>query len=774
VTALRTDLDRPALRLAGAPEPTATVEAPGGEWIDIGVAATALGCSDGNLRRECKRLARQGLARKHRPAGERNARWQLNRKYHPQLAKLQGAAAVAPDDSPTKALMLASAAQRDEAARRASIVAAFRVWRRQPGVRVQQDYPAWAESQSRTRGSMPSLGTIYRWNDAAPSEGDMRAVAAALLDGRGGNGGESTLGDEAWAFFKGIYLTTNKITVAAAWRWTRSHADAMRAQGEAGWEWPSQRHVARLVKERISPSMLSLAREGEDAWAKKHQRPLEQHPDAWAAGERWDADHSRFDFFIRVLRGGVWKAERPWLTCWLDWRTRRVMGWRVTTNPDAQSVRTSLLHALRRGVSPPRIAWLDNGKDFASAEITGTTKKQRRELPSARSISRLGAAHTCDGATMLGLLGLLGVEPHFAQPYNHNGKSRIERFFRTMHENFCQTQASWCGSRPGDRDRDAIDRAVADVPSLLTIDELEEKFGAFIAWYNAWPERSVDDLVVDGERLSPDAFYERFLPSVRVLPDPGVLSLLEHRWSRPLAVTKRGVGFRFRGKTVHYGAAHPALDEFRGSGRRVFVTLDPEDVSSVRVYDERMRFVCVAEMNAHFGGSVSTEAVNAAIAERRAAKRRLKERLPVTAILPDVASAAAYKQREMDAANRRPALPPAPGMPAASSEPAPQPSLRIVATPLDGQAERVARAESHRRVRVLVDSTAESVADAIDLNDVEADRLAFEDSTEELDLNASIADVEDDDSEEEFDLTLTDAGGDSGDDIDVLGELSRE
>lgn len=774
MTALRTDLNAPpgaagnGLRLTS----TELVTAEPSQWFDLETVAEAIGANAGSLRRECPRLERQRLARKVKLDGERNTRWQIHRAYHPQLAKLQGPAAITPDRSPTKVLMSATSVQREEAMRKGQWLAEFRRWKSSPSVNVRRDYAAWSASLSDRLGRAPNLATIYRWNDAAPGEGDTRGVAAALLDGRGGNGGAPTCGENAWSFFRRIYLTTNKPSVALAWRMTRVQAAIRAEEGEDGWEWPSRPHVSRMVNERISRQEIVLAREGKDAWEKLFKAPMEQDPDAWGAGERWDADHSRFDCFIRVLRGGFWKAERAWLTAWIDWRTRRLMGWMVTTSPDSGSVRTSLLHALRTGASPPRIAWLDNGKDFASATITGATKKERRTRREARrlleNVGRLGAAHTCDGPVMLGLLGLLGIEVHFAQPYNHNGKSRIERFFRIMHENFCRLQPSWCGSKPGDRDRDSLDRVLEDVSALPTLEEFAARFDTFAGWYNQWDERSIDDLVVDGERLSPDAFYTRCLAVRRVLPDPSALTLLEQRWSRPLAVTKRGVGLRFRGRTVRYGSTHTALDDFKRSGRKVFVTLDPQDVSSVRVFDERMRFVCVAELNGAYGGeNITKEAMDEAVSIRRAQHRRAKERVDVAAILPDDASAAAHVQRRIDSAKRK-------ALPAAAAS-APGPALKIVATPLDGQAERVANAERQRRVRVLVDSTADSMDEAIDLNDVEPPTHPFRDAEDdEFDFNDCSSTVEEPLTEEEnFDLTLDDTDPEDRDDFDVLGELSR-
>lgn len=719
-------------------------------WVPLDDAAPVLNLSPGALRRKCLDLQKRGLAQQMiGPSGRRV--WHIHASHNARLLRVAaGAATPAQAASAVEIVKSATDAQRDAAMRRYECLRRFRAWRRQDHVEVTRDYPALRDTLRAEVGEGPCLRTMYQWDTICPATDDAAGCIAALLDQRGGSRGEA-VGSEAWAMFERLYLDPRQWSIAKCHRAVKARAGA---EGGQGWAWPSKRRTEQLVKERIDRSAAVYHREGREVWQRTFETPIGQNPDAYAAGECWESDHTRLDFFVRIQRGGHWVADRAWVTAWLDRRSRRLMGWHLGEHANSDTIRAALLDALRdETISPPSAAWLDNGKDFDSASITGVTKAERKR---ARGESNINAS------AWGGLLGMLGIEPHFALPYNHNGKARIERFFGTMHMEFDREFASWCGSKPGPggggRDADTLAKVVADVMALPTIDEAREKFRAWVDWYNARSEHSIEDLsdADTGQRISPDEFLRRYQPSRRVIADRGVLALLAQRWSRPLKVHKWGVSITHAGRTYRYGEHRSELESYVGTDRRVLVSFDAEDVSSIRVFDEQGRFLCVAAMNAQHGGLVSTpvsrEALKRAHGARKAQQRRARERVDWNALLNSDIELAAHQQREMDIEQEK-ARQRELGIDADNT-----PALRIVRSPLDGQAKQTERAE--QRKAVGAETYQDDNAPVIDF--LSLDRPDASDA----------ADDDGEDWEDEIDLTEAYDDSEADDHLDILGGLS--
>lgn len=635
-------------------------------WVPLRDAARLLDVDPGTLRRKCPAWAREGWAKQLRDPSTGHLTWHLHKAFDSRLDDATDLRLVgdAPAESPEARLQREPRERVDKAQSKALALRRFRQWRR-GDVTITRDYPALRDELRDRFGVAPSLAQMYAWNDAAPETDHFAAIVVELLDTRGRTSG-SAVSEQAWAHFEAMYLDWRQLSIRQCWKTTRELAR------DKGWSWPCLRRVQQLVTERIPPSRADFHRKSRDAWAKDHQAPIQQAPDAYAPGERWEADHTTCDCFVQVVENGTIIARRPYVTVWFDWRTRMVMGVCVRARAgDSDSVRAALLDALKRDdVSPPRIAWLDNGKDFASAQFTGRTKKQRRDDVESE---------------WTGLLGRLGIEAHFALPYNHNGKARVERFFGVMHRDYERRLDSWCGSDAKQVDDKRIRKLLADPSKLPTLDEYRAGLLEWIEHYNHLADRAIDDL----EGLAPIEMYAQ-RGEKRVLPDRRVLGLLEQAWERPMKVSKRGVGLRIAGRTIYFGDTAPELRALVKTGRRVFVTYDPDDLGAVRVYDESMRFLCIAQQNETPGGAgASKEDFKAAIAHRRRVERQVRESVDASALMMSDAQLARKKQRDREVAETKARIKKDTGeLPAAN--------LRIVRTGLEGEADRVDRAEQRR------------------------------------------------------------------------------
>lgn len=653
-------------------------------WVPLDEAAALMGVSEGQLRRRCgTELEARGQATRRR-VGSRLV-WHVAASVSPRLvrAAVERTAGGSGASSVNQLLSVSTDNQRDKAQTKLAILLAFRAAKGRDDFELEK----FRARMAKQHGWCPGRACLYKWHDLCPPSDDRAGCLAALLDTRGRpKGSADSCSDSAWEAFCKAYLTMQQWSVAKCHRAVQGMAD------EHGWAWPSVDTVHALIKARLDESMICMAREGLDAYNRKFKAPLTQNPDAYAPGECWESDHVTLDFEIRVVGGGRfgnggdgWVRTRPQLTTWFDRRTRRVMGWEISQQGNQDTIRRALLNALRDpSVSVPDRVVIDNGKDFMARSIGGITKQARRRVS--------GDEQREIEATATGILNLLGIEPHFAMPYNHDGKARIERWHGFVHEDFDREWPSYIGNKPGMVERRNMPDEAKEVMNLPTLQQVRERFDEWVTWYNHRAEHSIDDLRDPNtrERLSPAEFYDRHLPAKRRPADPDALHLLEPILSQPLKVGKRGIGFKVAGGTTYYGEHAVFLERLVGSDARVYIGHDPEDISSVRVWDESFRFLGIAEMNGMYGGeSVSRSDLKAGLAAQRDARKRVKQRIDLVALTAQPAELAARARRDRDVGETKARM----REHDRTRDPNDMPNLRVVGTPLDGQADQVARAE---------------------------------------------------------------------------------
>lgn len=134
--------------------------------------------------------------------------------------------------------------------------------------------------------------------------------------------------------------------------------------------------------------------------------------------EVWQADH--FELPNDVIADGCTTAlVKPWLSVFMDDRTRKVMGWSLVAEPGCcpgadvvgaticDSIRIRLEQGVEVGGVPRIIRW-DNDLSFT-----------------AGSVQQLGTA--------------VGFECHAVPPYSGHMKGKVERLGRRVQEQFCVT-----------------------------------------------------------------------------------------------------------------------------------------------------------------------------------------------------------------------------------------------------------------------------------------------------------------------------------------------
>ena len=380
-------------------------------WIAADQAAPLLGVHRDSLTRRCREeLSPLGVAVLEQAAGDSQERWWLTRSVNGRLAAGEAGRRAA---EPTLENQGYAADKANDARQRLACVKTLRRWRvGRDGLqkdwmpvlvdRLRADHPAIKVSRSR----------LLEWDRLYRVPGDLKL----LVDQRGG--ADKTTSVRCWAYFERLYLDPARPGVAECWRKTGLFAK------DSELTWCKLRTCQLQLDQRIPPAKQRYHRHRAE-YNSKDLPTLAQDPERFEAGRCWVADHSTLDFFVRVRcasdkRG--FRTFRPTLTTFQDWRTRRIVGWCLAETPSSDTI----LLALREGMldpvnmGGPTEVLFDNGKDFDSQTFDNRTKSERRR-------ERSGDFCVDEGA-FKGVLGELGIEPHFSLAYSPNGKSRQERF----------------------------------------------------------------------------------------------------------------------------------------------------------------------------------------------------------------------------------------------------------------------------------------------------------------------------------------------------------
>ena len=561
------------LNAAPAPEP----EPLGGwaQWIEAKEAAGILGVNRDHFLRRCRdELASIQGAVLRRPPGGGTPRWFVNRLIDPRLQNPDRANQQAMPD-----LLKLSQHEREEVFAKAACVKAFRDAKMfRPGL-----LSVWLPLLiNELRIAHPKISIsksgLYRWDGLLKTDADL----LLLLDKRGGD--QKASGEKrAWDFFAHLYLSESNLTVATAWRQT----DAWAIQNGA--QWCSQRTCERRLDQMIPPQTQLFHRK-RAAWRSRCQTYTDQDDERFAAGRCWESDHTQMDLWVRYGELLI----RPWLTVFKDWRTRRVVGWCLSASPNSDTILAAFSHAIRdpANMGGPTEVIIDNGKDYDSYFWNGRTKTERH----AKKILEKGYV---DENWFQGLYGLMNIQVHFSLPYNPNGKSRTERWFGILHDQFDKLFPTYTGNKPENRPEGLADVLQSQRHRIPTFEQIQRQVGEYIQGFNARADHNITDLAENGLKLSPDQAMAQWC-SVRLMPKSDkVLDLLLKHWYKPVIVGKNGVTIAPYGVPLTYGKHNTELARFKSVGQRsrgkanprVLVSFDPQDLREIFVWTTDYRLI---------------------------------------------------------------------------------------------------------------------------------------------------------------------------------------
>ncbi|MBI1369146.1 MAG: DDE-type integrase/transposase/recombinase [Planctomycetes bacterium] len=549
------------------------------DWIAVDDAAARLGAHRDSLSRRCREeLEARGLAMKAQVMKGSPAQWFVRRSMDHRLHVEQA-------DRP-------SHLDRFTDKQRTVIYAKLRCLELYRHMRSTRPGPvsAWVDrfAEQLTATEQVKLAesgitfsvsarTLRRWDRAYHGPEDVHKLA----DDRGGD--QKNQGDPtAWNYFKGIFLEQRKPSKRSCWKrageWAEGHGVA----------WCSYASLIRQLDDRI-PKEQQVMHRDPARWRSQFAAYIEQDTERFAAGQCWVGDHRPLDLLCRI-RDHIF---RPYITTWLDWRTRKIVGWAMSENPNSSTI----LAALRMGLldetnmGGPLFIWMDNGRDFDCYSFHGRTKRQR--------LSKVRVQ--LDEDKTGGLLKHLGIEAHFAIAHNPQGKARQERWYATVGDHFDKTFATYTGPDPM-RKPEQLKDVVKDLHKVPTFEHVRERFGEFVEGYNKDADHTIDDMVdSDRARLSPVQAMARWCQTRRVMADPSSLDLLLMQHHKPVRVGRNGITITVAGGRLRYGQFSDALRRFKGTKETVRVAYDPNDMRTISVRSMQFEFICTAQINATGG-----------------------------------------------------------------------------------------------------------------------------------------------------------------------------
>lgn len=349
---------------------------------------------------------------------------------------------------------------------------------------------------------------------------------------------------------------------------------------QLGWQIPSQKTVARFIssvmQEPDAQHAHYLAAHGERAYKNKLLPKGLRDTKSLKVLEFVQGDAHTFDCFVEYTdTNGNKKAIRPVLVAWIDTRSRCIMGHIICKTSSADVIQQSIIKMIYSDIGGvPQELHIDNGKDFTAERNTGQKRSERT---------------MSFDALVKGLYRGLGIESYSrARPYEPWSKGEMERYFRTVCEQYTKMFESYTGTLTGSR---TICKRSKDIGRMLergelvTMEEFAGLFDRFLEEYHHRKHRGLSD--AGEEYQTPLEVYrhaERY-EKADILPDRELARVM----LMPMeTATVYNYGIRRFKTSFSDDALAPYI------GQRVNIRYDPQDLRVIYVYAQDGRKICEA------------------------------------------------------------------------------------------------------------------------------------------------------------------------------------
>jgi transposase InsO family protein len=408
--------------------------------------------------------------------------------------------------------------------------------------------------------------------------------------------------------FATLYLTTAQRSVALCRDLVQGELEL--AQSPLAPHLPSVATFRRFAASIPRPTLI-LGREVPDAYRNQCEPYLERDYAEIPVMGMWVSDHMQFDQ-IRRHRGG---HIRPWVTAWMDVRSRLRVGWCVCEKPSQDSTLAALaMGILRYGV--PEALYSDNGREYAAKALVASSRRFRVRLDEAR---------------VRALTEHLGIRYQFSIPENPQSRGMIERAFGVDHDRFDRLSSTYCGRDPQHKPPEL--QAVLDAGGGGTYDELSAEYATYVKQVaNVLPHEGDG---MDGR--SPVEVFESagYVKRVATIEE---LRLLLMRASGKQVVRRNGI--------EAFGAWYRSDLLAARQGEAVYYRYALDDISELHVFDLEDRYLCTVQRKDRVGATAADHRQIAG--ERKRQKQLIKDahaaRTAIAAAPDPLAALAAQKR----------------------------------------------------------------------------------------------------------------------------------
>lgn len=423
--------------------------------------------------------------------------------------------------------------------------------------------------------------------------------AAALADNRGhARRGISCIDPRVWQMFLYLFLSENQLPVQQCYEkvscWCKQdYPDLLPL--------PSQATFRRHIGSDIPLPVNILGRRGEKAYKDLCGLYIKREYENMQSNDYWIADNHTFDVMVGGKNG---KPKRMYLTAFMDARSGIFTGVYITDTPSSQAT----LYALRRGIKKygiPKNIYVDNGREFLTFDVGGLGHRQKKS--------------TKDKPQVPPVFARLGIDMTNAIVRNARAKT-IERRFLDVKNDLSRLFDTYTGGNVLEKPEKLKQILKHEIIDEVAFTEIVEDMLNY--YFNE--QQYGGSVAADKGKTRNQVYYDR-LEEKRIAADED-LYLMMLRSTRSQKVGRRGVKITVAGKKLDYYNDELLL---HWQGKKVYVRYDPEDLSSVRVYDLDDKYITTAQADnktiAAYGSNKDTIAM--AMKEIRRQEKIVKDSL---------------------------------------------------------------------------------------------------------------------------------------------------
>ena len=446
-----------------------------------------------------------------------------------------------------------------------------------------------------------SKSILYRKKKAL-KEDDL----AGLIDNRGSwKKGTSTIPDVAWDCFMSFYLDEAQHPIKACYEYTEMW---LKQEAPELLPLPTYSAFYRKVQNDIPKPLEIMGREGMKAFRDRCAPYIKRTYEGMVSNEWWIADNHTFDVQTKGADGSV---HRLYLTAFFDARSGIFTGCYVTSAPSSQAT----LIALRKGIMKygiPEKIYVDNGREFLTFDVGGlghrTKKSQKGKFTPPPVFERLGIKMT--------------------NALVRNAKAKIiERRFRDVKDRLSRLFPTYTGGNVVERP-ERLKFVLKDDDKIPTDEEFTNAVEDILTYY--MNEKPYSGAVSSDSGKTRMQVYRENLKEKRVASELD-LNLMLMRSTRSQKVGRRGVHLTIAGEKIDYYNDELILNYF---GKDMYCRYDPEDISTVRVYDLQDNYIMTVPVDndAVLAYGSSKDAVAKALRKVKSFEKLTKQELKATQI----------------------------------------------------------------------------------------------------------------------------------------------